>query len=282
VSDLHGNQEKYERLFRSIREELPVAVFIGGDLLPSAISTISTLDFGHQDFVNGFLAKRFRFLRDSLRDRYPSVFIILGNDDGRYEEISFLDVSAEGLWQYVNQRSVQMESFCVYGYSFVPPTPFRLKDWEKFDVSRYVDPGCVAPGEGMRTVPVSSYEMSYGTIREDLDLLTEGQDMDRAVFLFHSPPYGTLLDRAALDGKMVDYAPVDVHIGSIAIERFIRDRQPLLTLHGHVHESARITGEWRDTIGNTQMFNAAHDGAELSLIRFAPESPEEASRELVI
>ena len=37
--------------------------------------------------------------------------------------------------------------------------------------------------------------------------------------------------------------------GSIAIERFIEDRQPLLTLHGHVHESARLTGSWQEKIG---------------------------------
>lgn len=40
------------------------------------------------------------------------------------------------------------------------------------------------------------------------------------------------------------YAPMDVHVGSIALRRFIEARQPLLTLHGHVHESARLTGSW--------------------------------------
>ena len=80
---------------------------------------------------------------------------------------------------------------------------------------------------------------------------------------------------------MVDHVPLDLHIGSIAVRRLIEDRQPLLTLHGHVHESARITGSWRDQIGRTHMFTAAHDGPELAVIRFDPEDLKRASRTLI-
>jgi len=38
----------------------------------------------------------------------------------------------------------------------VPPTPFLLKDWEKYDVSAYVDPGCVSPEEGYHRVERTS------------------------------------------------------------------------------------------------------------------------------
>ena len=37
----------------------------------------------------------------------------------------------------------------VFGYNCVPPTPFRLKDFDRSDVSPYVDPGCVPPEEGL-------------------------------------------------------------------------------------------------------------------------------------
>jgi hypothetical protein len=33
-----------------------------------------------------------------------------------------------------------------------------------------------------------------------------------------------------LDGQMVDYAPLDVHVGSIAVRRFIERCQPIVTL----------------------------------------------------
>jgi Icc-related predicted phosphoesterase len=74
---------------------------------------------------------------------------------------------------------------------------------------------------------------------------------------------------------------LDVHVGSIAIRRFIEERQPLVTLHGHIHESARLTGQWRDRIGRTHIFNAAHDGPELALVAFDLKYPDDAKRELL-
>jgi Icc-related predicted phosphoesterase len=156
-----------------------------------------------------------------------------------------------------------------------------LKDWERYDVSRFVDPGCISPEAGKRSVPVPARETKYRTIADDLKELAAGGDLSRRIFLFHTPPYQTKLDRAALDGKMIDHVPLDVHIGSIAVRRFIERRQPLLALHGHVHESARLTGGWMDRIGKTVCLSAAHDGPQLALVRFDPDNPGAASRELI-
>jgi hypothetical protein len=49
----------------------------------------------------------------------------------------------------------------------------------------------------------------------------------------------------------------------------------------HVHESARPTGSWRDRIGRTYCSSVAHDDPELALVRFDPEDPESATRELL-
>ena len=121
----------------------------------------------------------------------------------------------------------------------------------------------------------------YSNIQKDLQDLTNQKDLSKSVFLFHSPPYQTQLDRAALDGKMIDYVPLDVHIGSIAIKRFIEEKQPTATLHGHVHESTRLTGSWMEKIGESYAFQAAHDGVELSLVRFDPKKLDESTRELI-
>lgn len=278
ASDLHGRRERYRALLDAIRSERPAGVFLGGDLLPSGFGLADAVNDG--DFVPDFLAAGFARLRDDLRDDYPAVFLILGNDDPRCEEAALLEWTSDGLWHYAHQRRIEWAGFPVYGYSCVPPTPFRLKDWERYDVSRYVDPGCVSPEEGSRTVLVDEHEVRYGTIATDLEVLTGGDDVASAVFLFHCPPYKTPLDRAALDGRSIDYVPLDVHVGSIAIRRFIESRAPRVTLHGHVHESARLTGEWRVRVGETHAFSAAHDGPELALVRFDPERPEAATREL--
>jgi len=80
---------------------------------------------------------------------------------------------------------------------------------------------------------------------------------------------------------MYEHVPLDVHVGSIAVKRFIEERQPLLTLHGHIHESARLSGEWKIQIGRTVCINGAHDGPELALVRFDLESPEAPTRDLL-
>jgi len=156
-----------------------------------------------------------------------------------------------------------------------------LKDWEKYDVSMYIDPGCVAPHEGNFSVRIDKDELKFQTIQKDLLDLTQEEDMSLAIFLFHTPPYKTKLDHAALEGKFYDHVPLDVHVGSIAVERFIKANNPLITLHGHVHESTAITGEWKEIIGKTIAMNAAHNGPELAIVRFDPENPENCSRELI-
>jgi Icc-related predicted phosphoesterase len=279
ASDLHGSPRRWKALFRAVRDSAPAAVFLGGDLLPNGVGYGAAPEL--EDWVEAVLFNGFGEVRRALGARAPRVFLILGNDDGRAEEQAFLRGESEGHWTWSHGRRVAWEGFSVYGYAYTPPSPFRLKDWEKYDVSRFVDPGCISPEEGWRSVPVSEEEARWGTIRNDLERLAGSDDLARAIFLFHAPPYRTHLDRAALDGMSVDHAPLDVHVGSIAVRRFLEARQPLLSLHGHVHESARITGAWRDRIGRTHCLGAAHDGPELALVRFDPEDPEGATRELL-
>lgn len=276
VSDLHGKSNRYEKLFAQIEEEKPESVFLGGDLLPHSLKK----EENYNDFAVDFIFPNLRRLKQVLRDHYPHIFLILGNDDARSEEKKFKDESNRGLFYYINQKMFPLKKYPVFGYSFVPPTPFQLKDWEKYDISRYVDPGCIHPTEGFRTTEIVE-DIEYATIQKDLNTLTKNKDVSSAIFLFHSPPYKTFLDRADLDNKMIDYVPMDVNVGSIAIKQFIEKKQPLITLHGHIHESTRLTGRWKQQSGRTISFNAAHDGPELSIIKFDLENPGSAKRFLL-
>lgn len=281
ATDLHGRADRYEKLFALVERERPRVLFLGGDLLPHPYADAARVAGGGPDFIYGVLAAGLERLRGRVGAGYPEVLVILGNDDGRFPEAAFLDVSTRGLWTYAHDRRLRVDGYMVVGYSYVPPTPFRLKDWERYDVSRYVDPGCTSPEEGARTVPSAGYDVRYGTIQGDLEALAGTIPMDATVMLFHAPPHETALDVADLAGTFVDHVPLDPHVGSIAIRRFIERRQPLLTLHGHVHESARLSGAWRDRIGRTEMFGAAHDGPELAVVRFDLEELATAERLLL-
>nr|MBN2276191.1 metallophosphoesterase [candidate division Zixibacteria bacterium] len=281
VSDLHGKIGLYRKLFDIIQRDCPEALFLGGDLLPSGLNQLAEDDIQPDNFILDFIRPQLTRLKTNLSDKFPRIFVILGNDDSRLEETAVMDIENESLWEYIHGKKTALDRFPVYGYAHIPPSPFLLKDWEKYDVSRHVDPGSLSPEAGYRTIPREIQKIRYSTIARDLADLTGDFRLDHSIFLFHSPPYRTRLDRADLDGRMFEHVPLDVHIGSIAVQRFISERQPLLTLHGHVHESSRLTGTWSDRIGKTVCLSAAYDGPELALVRFDPDCPEKAVRELL-
>jgi uncharacterized protein len=281
ATDLHGKIDRYEKLYSAIKKHRPSAVLLGGDLLPRTGFSTTHNHFPASDFVADYLIPAFSEVRNTMKDLYPQVFLIPGNDDPGCEVEHILAAEILGIWRYCHGRKFTLGNFSIYGYACVPPTPFFLKDWERYDVSRYVPPGCVSPEEGFRSTPVEGSEIKWGTIQKDLAALVGADPLDRAVLLVHTPPYDTPLDRAGLDGGRYEHVEVDVHVGSIALRRLIEERQPMLTLHGHVHEAPRLTGEWRIQIGRTVCINGAHDGPELALVGFDLESPGEASRELL-
>jgi uncharacterized protein len=64
----------------------------------------------------------------------------------------------------------------------------------------------------------------------------------RAIFNLHVPPYDSTLDTAAeLDGELrvvtIGAEPKLIPVGSTAVRELIERYQPLVALHGHVHES---------------------------------------------
>lgn len=80
-------------------------------------------------------------------------------------------------------------------------------------------------------------------------------DWNKVICNFHCPPFNTKLDLAPkLDKKLrpvyfFGQAEAE-HVGSKAIRKFIEEHQPLLGLHGHIHESYAS-----DYIGNTLVLN---------------------------
>jgi hypothetical protein len=70
------------------------------------------------------------------------------------------------------------------------------------------------------------------------ELVAKVDDKSNAIFNFHAPPYGYALDLAPkLDENLVQAADNKIHVGSRAVAKMIEKYQPLLGLHGHIHES---------------------------------------------
>jgi Icc-related predicted phosphoesterase len=88
------------------------------------------------------------------------------------------------------------------------------------------------------------------------NLVSQMKDVKNGIFNIHVPPYGTHLDVAPLLDK--DLKPIlasggqpeMTHVGSQTVSRMIEKYQPLVGLHGHIHESRGFV-----KIGRTYCFN---------------------------
>mgnify|MGYP001072360351 CR=1 FL=1 len=88
------------------------------------------------------------------------------------------------------------------------------------------------------------------------------KNMRAAVFCFHVPPYNSEIDRAPkLDKDLRPVyeggRPVFMPVGSKAVRTIIEKYQPLLGLHGHIHESPGFI-----KIGRTQCLNPGSEYSE--------------------
>jgi Icc-related predicted phosphoesterase len=68
------------------------------------------------------------------------------------------------------------------------------------------------------------------------------RNMSSCIFNLHCPPYNTILDAApkldkTLKAVTVGGAVMQANVGSTAVLEAIKKHQPLISLHGHIHES---------------------------------------------
>ncbi len=274
VSDLHGKQDRYNKLAEKTAEEPPDVLMLGGDLLPNYFQMEPA------DFAESFLLPILFDLKLQLKKRFPDIYFIFGNDDPASALTLFEEPPVSGLMKNLNMSVIENSGIELGGYAYIPPTPFLLKDWEKYDVSRYVPRGALSPEEGIRTVEVAANIVKYTTIADDLEILQEKiQNKSSSIMLFHAPPCDTNLDK--MTGRDINGNLQVTSVGSLAIRKFIEKYKPAVTLHGHIHESAAISGSWKDKIGSTFCFSAGHDGEELALVSFDTDDPASAERLLL-
>ena len=83
------------------------------------------------------------------------------------------------------------------------------------------------------------------------ELIAKVKDKSTAIFNFHAPPYGFALDLAPeLTKDLIQAADRKIHVGSHAVANMIEKYQPLLGLHGHIHESRGVQKIHKTTIIN--------------------------------
>lgn len=86
-------------------------------------------------------------------------------------------------------------------------------------------------------------------------LIPQVHDMSKCIFNVHVPPHGTVLDTCPKLDENLQVVfemgnPVQMHAGSTTLHSVIKQEQPLLGLHGHIHE-----GRGNIKIGKTVCVN---------------------------
>lgn len=118
----------------------------------------------------------------------------------------------------------------------------------------------VSFGYSNRTPWDTPRELDEDEIYSRLKQLTDQlEEPGRAILNVHVPPYESSLDTAFEVDEDLHYVmkggrPHEVPTGSAAVRQIIEETQPLLSLHGHIHESKGVT-----TIGRTVAINPGSD-----------------------
>jgi Icc-related predicted phosphoesterase len=264
TSDLHGNKEHYQELFELAEQRKAQAIIIGGDMLPIHGPFKYSLQ-EQQNFIFSYLEPKIR----DFRSRAPqtTIYAMLGNDDWQASNVHLGTLVAKGTLRLLHGEKHELGSgYELVGYAHVPPTPFTIKDGERRDLQKdVVDQqrctACVSQGAKIVVVDPEQYFASVMSIEEELEELPTVRDYRKTVYVMHSPPFRTNLDRL-FDGRW---------IGSQAIRAFVEKYQPYLTLHGHIHESSEISGTYWDRIGKTICLNPGQSTEELYAVVFELE-----------
>ncbi|PKK86559.1 MAG: phosphoesterase [Thermoplasmata archaeon HGW-Thermoplasmata-1] len=200
--------------------------------------------FSQDRFITGFLDRHFGMF-DSAGIRY---LCCPGNDDLKIFDRIFDEVCEKhSMAENIAQRKADIGGYEVIGMDLVQDYPFGLKDRCRRDTADFVHPeqwcrAVLSTPAGWCNIPDwKEYAKKLPTLAEELEMLPKPENPKKAIYVIHMPPEGLGLD-ICLDRRGV---------GSKAVYEFLKEKQPLLSLHGHIHESPDVTGVWMADIGKT-------------------------------
>jgi len=247
LADIHQRDFKWSKLASAIKKEMPDAVCIAGDLVANAFM------LKHEEFVE----KTIRKYAEDIKKSCPFMFVIPGNDDNA-ELSTHLSSSKDSdvLWYNVHNSVYVVNDFSFGGIPYVIDHPFGYKYWSVRETNENLKinpvqickkPLTMVSNKLVEIEDYAQFLMDKPSLETYLnDLAAKVKDIKKSIFLIHCPPIGCGLDIIG-SGESC---------GSDIVTKFIIDKQPLLTIHGHIHESPHYTGRWCCQLGNTWAINA--------------------------
>jgi len=294
TSDLHGNESQYRKLVDYAIKISADSIIVGGDITPKRFGIPPSGLYNPESYIipgqRLFLEKRLPRILNRIKKKLPNsrVFLMMGQDDCA-ANLDVLEKNDPSLFRLIHGKRLKLtEDLDLVGYSYVPITPFGIKDWDKYDLSdvpsdmlsyyenkktEYDLKGLKSTKKGWVDFEFTPEMEKKDSIQRDLAKYPYSKNAKRTVYVFHTPPDNTNLD--------VDYEKN--HIGSIAVRRFIEKYQPYLTLHGHIHETVQCSGKYKDQIGETICLTSGNDPSipQLAVLVLDLYNPMNLTRKMI-
>jgi Icc-related predicted phosphoesterase len=278
ATDLHGSNVCFKKFVNGARFYGANCLVMGGDLTGKAIMPIArqingtylahdsggSVELHTQEEISEYSR------RVSDKGFYPTII-----SEEEYRNLSMDEKARHGLFKRLVCERV--EQWCDYAAEKLSGTGVRFitapGNDDFFEIDDILRASPHVEFHEMEVTEVGGYEMlhcggsnktpwdtereySEEEYKERLEtLIPKVRDPERCIFNVHVPPHGSVLDSCPkLDETLqVVYDmgnPVSMHAGSTAVFEAIEKYQPLLGLHGHIHE-----GRGQISIGRTVCVN---------------------------
>ncbi len=220
------SREEIEGLDRDIRSIGNYPYMTTEEEWKEIVKDTAKMDAIFDELINESVERWCRVAQERLKPLGVRIFVNKGNDDPLILEET---IKKSGYVEYPNEKAIYIDStheMISLGYANM--TPWNL------------------PGD-----------LPEDVLAAKIDTLAAGlKNVKSSIFNIHVPPINTHLDIAPkLDSNLTPIIstggePEMAHVGSTAVRAAIEKYQPLMSLHGHIHESKGYA-----KIGRTHCFN---------------------------
>jgi Icc-related predicted phosphoesterase len=264
VTDLHGSEICWKKFLNAGAFYKADIVILGGDVTGKAMVPIvqhanGSWDASLQDFresleTEGEVAEFEK--RVMNRGYYPirvsdEEYVAMQEDEDLVDK-RFKEVMVEGISRWIDMAEDKLGSSGIR----VVACPANDDMFEIDDILSHAS--VVETGDEDNPIEIDGMTMismgwtnptPWHTFREAEEpelairierALAHAPDPEHTIFNFHAPPYGSRLDYApALNDDLTYKAGGQAlrPVGSTAVRDAVKSYQPLLSLHGHIHES---------------------------------------------
>ncbi len=264
ASDIHGSDVCWRKFLNAAKFYGADLLVMGGDVSGKAVVPVVAAPGGH--LVRQFAGERVldRAEMDQLETRirdmgfYPyytteEELDAVWEDPAAVHEV-FLRLMRDSLTRWLDWAEQKLAGTGVDAYVMTGnDDPPELREMiASSAVLTDPEDKLIDLGEGMTMISCgwsnqtpwnSPREMTEPDLQRHMEkLAAEVDDPSRSVFNLHVPPLGTAIDRApVLDSSLKPVvkggAVLMESVGSAAVRAVIEEYQPMLSLHGHIHES---------------------------------------------